>query len=125
MSFTVDGSHVVTLLDHDWGWASDNAFVEPDAGNMLVTVLVRFEGLEEDGTDYGPAGFKVFDQDGFEYGIEFVGREPALGFGEVRSGQSVQGWITFEVPETTSSLALAYSDTLFFNGESARWQLVR
>jgi hypothetical protein len=125
VSFTVDGSHVVTLLDHEWDWPSDNQFVEPDPQNMFVTVLVRFEGLDEDGTDYGPGGFKVFDQAGFEYGIEFVGREPALGFGQVQPGQPVQGWITFEVPQATTALSLAYSDSLFFDGESARWELVR
>jgi hypothetical protein len=124
-SITVDGSHVVTLLDQEWDWPSDRQFVEPSPGNMFVTVLVRFEGLDEAGADYGPGGFKLFDQDGFEYGIEFIGREPSLGFGEVRPNQPVQGWVTFQVPETTTALSLAYSDTLFFDGEAGRWELGR
>ena len=93
-------------------WRQGKQDAKPAKGNVYVAVLVRIEAVSD--ADYSPYYTKVRDKDGFEYDWLVIPRkEPGLGSGELAPGDSVQGWVTFEVPSASAgSLTLVY-DSLF------------
>ena len=83
---------------------------KPDPGNAFITVLVRTQALG--GISYNPYYFKLRDSSGFEYN-HTIGRDPSLNSGDLAAGDTVQGWLTFEVPvASVDGTTLTYSQLL-------------
>ena len=93
-----------------WKQGKDDA--KPEKGNAYVSVLIRIEA--EADSDYSPYYATLRNAQGFNYDwLVFPRREPWLASGELAPGQSVQGWVTFEVPaKDLDGLTLVY-DSLF------------
>lgn len=85
------------------------AVIKPAAGSKWVAALVEIEGINPDGATYNPLFFKVRDAEGFEYNFSAFGKEPQLqSSNELKPGQKVKGWVTFEVPDSDGKLTLVY-----------------
>lgn len=83
--------------------------IKPAAGSKWVAALVEIEGINPDGATYNPFFFKVRDAEGFEYNFSAFGKEPQLqSSNELKPGQKVKGWVTFEVPDSDGKLTLVY-----------------
>ncbi len=84
----------------------------PDApGGTTYTFLVQLESLDPTySTSYNPLSFVMRDDQGFEYQPLFgsEARQPALSFGDLTTGEKVQGWLTMSGPATTSYVELVY-----------------
>ena len=93
-------------------WKQGKGDAPSAKGNVYVAVLVKIEAVED--ADYSPYYAKIRDASGFEYDWHVIPRkEPSLGSGELAPGDSVQGWVTFEVPSASlKKLTLIY-DSVF------------
>lgn len=121
----VEGIVQLEVLQATRGWTAN---VPPPDGQAAWTFLVRFtwDGREpgEYSTGepyYNAIGFSMRDAEGFEYPnlqSDLIGRQPALLYGTLAAGQSVQGWVTFHAPADTAFVELTYSpisdDRVFF-----------
>ena len=95
---------VYVEVDH-----GDGVF-KPEADKLWVAALVEIEGINPSGASYNPFFFKVRDEQGFEYNFAAFGKEPALKSGnDLKPGQKVKGWMTFEVLKTVKALTLIYT----------------
>lgn len=109
-----------------------------DKGNGTVTIHTVSRVQPEYGTDKNPAGYlaldvtytvetgtasygplywKVRDASGHEYDFE-MGPEPRLKSGELATGETVRGWLAFDVP--TDNLTVFLDD---FDGHLATWPI--
>jgi hypothetical protein len=89
-------------------------FIGPAAGQKWIAALAEIEGINPDGASYNPFFFKVRDEQGFEYNYNAFGKEPQLqSSNDLQPGQTIKGWVTFEVPDTAQTFTLVY--TVFFN----------
>jgi hypothetical protein len=101
----------ITIEKAEKGYTSD--LVKPVAGNVNVSFLVAFEGINPSGASYNPFYFKVADENGFEYNFNVFGKDPQLASGNsLQPGKIVRGWMTFEIPKTTKTLTLTYTPNL-------------
>jgi hypothetical protein len=88
---------------------SGTTLLKPAAGHKWVAVLAQIEGIDPTGATYNAWYFKVRDQDGFEYTSILFGKDPQLqASNDLKPGAKVQGWVTFEVPVTATTLTLIY-----------------
>jgi hypothetical protein len=109
----------ISLEKAESGYTSD--FAKPKAGNVNVSFLVAFEGINPSGASYNPFYFKVKDDSGFEYNFNAFGKEPQLASSnDLQPGKISRGWITFEVPKAAKTLTLSYSPG--FTGEPVEFE---
>jgi len=87
----------VTVLRIERGWRPANPFSQPQAGTEFLTIEVRIDNPTGDQQFYCGSQFKVAADDGTRY-QRTINRTPDLACGQVLSGGSVRGWLTFEVP---------------------------
>lgn len=99
-------------------------FLEPEAGNKYVAVQVRIvndgPNLYRDVVSYGA---QLIDTDNQQFDSAFSDSPlgPELSLVSARAGDVRSGWITFEVPKTSSPAQLQINP--FFTGDPARWDL--
>lgn len=96
-----------TIVEVDLAVDTTGMVSQPDAGNVLVAVLVEIEGINPDGAAYGPSFFTLRDDaQGFEYHASPFGMEPQLqSSNDLAPGDTVRGWVNFEVPEAAAEAA--------------------
>jgi len=105
----LDDEEYFAVVQVDPAFKGDKIF-KPEAGKLWVAALVEIEGINPNGASYNPFFFKVRDEQGFEYNFAAFGKEPALKSGnDLKPGQKVKGWMTFEVPKTAKALTLVYT----------------
>ncbi len=94
--------------------AQDSEYFDAEPGNRLVAVDITQEGIE-DGDPYNPFYFFIQDEDGYVYMPGFIGADvdPRLGSGELLTGQKVRGWVSFEVPEKATLVAVLVEGEVF------------
>lgn len=113
------GYQYVTLTDAEFSSTGYGEFFEPDPGNYIYAVLVEFEGIDPSGSSYNPFYFKAV-VDGFEYNFSAFGKEPALQSGELRTGQTVRGWMSFEAP-VADLVTVVYDPVFGLEGDPIEW----
>lgn len=102
----------LTLLKADWRPDLSDSFFKPAQGNKYVSVLVRYEALD-DGANFNIIHWNAFDRDGTEYDASVLGQiKPDLKVGQLAAGEKVQGWVTFEVPDDVSQLEILETQPL-------------
>jgi hypothetical protein len=108
----------ITLEKAEVGFTSD--FAKPAAGNVNVSFLLAFEGINPSGASYNPFYFNVKDESGFQYNFSAFGKEPQLASSnDLQPGKIARGWMTFEVPKAAKTLTLAYAPG--FGGETVEF----
>lgn len=111
----VGDSQFVTLSDAEYSSSGYSEFAEPEGDNVVYAFLLEFEGVDPDGSSYNPFYFSMF-ADGFEYNFTAFGKDPALGSGsELRPGQVVRGWMSFEAPKV-DTVELVYEPVFGLEG---------
>jgi hypothetical protein len=87
------------------------AYGVPKKGMKFVAVLVEYtagEGFD----DYYETSWRALDRDGLSQERPRHGVEPELGYGRIRPGETIRGWVTFEVPRKTKWLEVRYEQPL-------------
>jgi hypothetical protein len=106
------GDLQITLLEADWNPDLSDSFYKPAKGKKYVSVLARYEALE-DGAAYNIIFWDAVDKDGNRYEATVLGPvEPDLTVGDLAAGDSVEGWVTYEVPKAVSRLEIIESQVL-------------
>jgi len=78
-------------------------------GSSALALDVTIASDKEKGVDAGSIYAKIKDADGKTYTLAAGGKQPSLeGKSDLPKGQSVRGWISFNVPEGTNGLVLEY-----------------
>lgn len=108
----------VTLVEADW--EPELGFFTPAEGNQYVAVLARHLGTAEGGT-YNFFYWEAVDQDGVEY-FGTIAVEPYLESGDLAVGATAEGWVSFEVPLTTTQLHITQAAPF---GAELRWTIQR
>jgi hypothetical protein len=99
----------VSVEQVDWKPKPENRLFRPGKGNKFVSVLIRYEALEENAS-YDRFYWTACDKDGFAYDHSLLdAKEPRLLSGQLREGRVTQGWITFEVPKNVNWLEVQES----------------
>lgn len=99
----------------------DKTVIAPRPGNLRLGVRVEIAGKTEHEVPVNPFYARLVDQDrdGYAYAATFGGCEPALKSAHVSKGQSLSGWITFEIPEKAKGLELTYSPYILNRGDQS------
>jgi hypothetical protein len=98
----------ITLEKAESGFTSD--FARPKAGNVNVSFLFAFEGINPSGASYNPFFFKIQDADGFAYNYSAFGKDPQLSSSnDLKPGKIARGWMTFEVPKSSKTLTISFA----------------
>lgn len=102
----------ITLLKVDWKPDISDVFFKPAKGNKDVSVLVRYEALQ-DGATYNIIFWDATDKAGTRYEATVLGPiTPDLKVGDLAAGDTVQGWVTYEVPKDVDQLRIIESQVL-------------
>jgi len=102
----------ITLLRAGWNLDSSDAFYKPGKGRKYVSVLVRYE-VVADGATYNIIFWDATDKAGKRYEATVLGPiTPDLKVGDLKAGEAVQGWVTYEVPRDVNQLTLIESQVL-------------
>lgn len=96
----------ITVVSADPNYKDPNEFSQPKAGNRFVAVEVLYENGGTETVSYNPFDWKLTDSAGFSYQQNYSGKEPALHSGDLAAGEKARGFITYEVPQSASGLAL-------------------
>lgn len=89
----------------------------PKAGNTYLVAQVAIKNTERDESPYNPFYFKVKDAGGFEYNWASTNaKEPSLKSGKLGKGETVAGWVAFEVPVTAKGFVLTYEPAVIGGG---------
>lgn len=98
----------MTVEKAEKGYTSD--LIKPAAGNINVSFLIAFEGINPSGASYNPFYFKAKDDSGFEYTYSPFGKEPSLSSSnDLQPGKIARGWMTFEIPKSAKTMTLTYT----------------
>jgi hypothetical protein len=80
-------------------------FFRPLEGRRRVTMEIRQESLGQ-AVAYSFALFYLRDVEGMEHNWSITNGEPPFGSGSLAPGESVTGWVTFDVPQNAVPAAL-------------------
>lgn len=93
--------------------------IAPRAGNVRMGVKLEIAGTSSREVPVNPFYARLVDRerDGYGYAATFGGCEPDLKSAHVTEGQSMSGWVTFEIPEKATGLELTYSPYILNSAE--------
>jgi Domain of unknown function (DUF4352) len=96
----------VTVVSADLNFKGQNEFLQPKAGNRFVAVEILYENTGTEKVSYNPFDWKLTDSSGFNYEHGYSGKGPELNSGDLSPGEKARGFITYEVPTSSSGLML-------------------
>ncbi len=93
----------------------DESFA-PDRGNRFVSVHITIDNTGTKALEYNSFDFLAQDDQGFLFGDSFIARDqateqkdPALDSGEIDAGDSVTGFLAFQVPNDANLVRLFFA----------------
>lgn len=101
------------VIRSEVGEGFDNAEypVLDDFESLSLEVEIINTGSTEIAYNSYSFNFAIIDDNGYShYPILSGGKEPKLDFGTITIGESITGWITFEVPKNRNSLDLEFNN---------------
>jgi len=102
----------ITLKKADWKPDSSDAFYKPGKGNKYVSILVEYQALA-DGATYNITFWDATDKAGKRYEATVLGPiTPDLKVGDLKAAETVEGWVTYEVPKSVNQLTFIESQVL-------------
>lgn len=98
---------------------SGNPYIKPTDGKryLAVNVKVDYSGSTSEYTS--SLDFKLKDADAYKYDSTYLEiKSPQLQGSTVKSGDSLRGWITFEIPNSSKGLQLIYQPGFFSTNQA-------
>lgn len=111
-------SKEVTVTEVARNWSTNNQFVVPDSGKEFVKVQVTIKNNSKSDILYNSFDWKVKDSQNVLYDIASATFmiDGSLGSDTLAAGDTVSGFLAFEVPEGDTGLKLQYSPS-FWSGK--------
>jgi hypothetical protein len=110
------GTQRVTLLEAEVSIGGAESRPPPD-GEVYASFLFHIESLSPDAR-YDRFRFSATGPDGERYEYTAGGRQPGLGSSRVLpTGETVEGWVSFEVPADFDRLSVSYEPSFAPTGE--------
>ncbi|MFW5884945.1 MAG: DUF4352 domain-containing protein [Patescibacteria group bacterium] len=118
------GDYAVTVTDMEDPFKAKNEFMQPEAGNKLVAIEVKYENNTSDKSlSYNPFDWKLYDSEGYSFDQGMTeDKEPELSSGTLNPGGKVRGWVTFETPEDSEKFKLQFTPD-FWSSDNVEIQL--
>lgn len=116
----VDGLQVTVL---ESSYSRGEQFQKPADGSVYVAYKIEVKALEGD-QFISTSSFTVATDDGKQGQFAIVMNdewEPSLVLDEVKEGNSLTGWMTFEVPEPAANVVLSFTANMFSDTVDATW----
>lgn len=111
----VAGTQRVTLLEAEVSLGEAESRPPPD-GSVYASFLFRIQSLSPDAR-YDPFRFSATGPEGERHPYTAGGRQPALGSSRLLlTGEAVEGWVSFEVPDDFETLAVSYDPAFSASG---------
>jgi hypothetical protein len=89
-------------------------------GHHYIAAQVSIRNADRDEAPYNPLYFKLRDSGGFEYsGSLLNAKEPGLKSGKLAKGETVAGWVSFEVPVEAAGLVVTMEPLVIGGGYRA------
>jgi hypothetical protein len=92
-------------------------YFAPSPGNLKIGVDVSFEGTADKDVPVNPFYAKLTDSEGYSWTSTLAGCIPDLKSMRINTGDTVRGWITFELPKTATGLKLVYAPFVVGSGK--------
>lgn len=106
--FEIDGLKIV--VNNAEQWNNYNKISSPKQGFIYYVVNVTVFNVTSEIKYVNPFGFKLKDSDGYTYSYSpLFGVEPTLGDGNMRPGDKMRGYISFEVLKSAKNFSIIYS----------------
>ena len=93
---------------------SGNPYIKPADGKRYLAVNVKVDYSGSSSVYTSLLDFKLKDSDAYKYDSTYLEiKSPQLQGSDVKSGDSLRGWITFEIPNSSKGLKLIYQPGFF------------
>lgn len=104
--FTITG---VAEGSEDSGACPIPPYFAPKVGNIKLGIEVKITATSDKQVPVNPFYAKLTDSAGYSYTSTFGGCNPELVSVKLDPGQTANGWITFEIPQTSVGLIFTYN----------------
>jgi hypothetical protein len=94
----------VTVVTAETNGTTESRYRTPAPDWMFVVAQILYENVGSDPVDAG--SWSLGDSQGFTYQTTYGVTEPGLGSAKIRSGDTLRGYIAFEVPVNATGLQL-------------------
>lgn len=117
------GDLEASILKVEPNYVSANEFERPEAGKKIVAVQLNLKNNGDDAEHISTLlQFQLKDASNAQYTITLMGPDPRFPDGELTAGDTVQGYVPFEVPATATGLKFIF-DADVFGGGKIVWDL--
>lgn len=117
----------LTINQVDQSAQGANPFMTPDAGNHFVAVEETFVGVFSTYQDDVDVDTSLIGTNNQTYQPTFDPTADGTNFnsGQVTltEGQTLVGWVNFQVPDGVNVQTVVYSPSAGFGGDTGRWQI--
>jgi hypothetical protein len=118
----IQGGYTLTLANVETAYTYGD-FRSARAGSKFIAVELVFQSSTSTGVNVNPFFATIKEPAGYEYSPVLFGKDPSLkSQNNLPTGELVRGWVTFEVPESSSGFILTYSP-FSFEGIKIRFDL--
>lgn len=81
---------------------------KPVAGTRLIAVEVVINNVSGETISAGPWCGILVDSQGYLYPGEYFGRDGGLAYMDLKQGEKLRGWLSFNIPESATPMAIKY-----------------
>jgi hypothetical protein len=93
--------------------AQGSQYIHPKPGHVWQLLDVQIANHDANAHDYNPYDFNAVDQAGQTYQPDaLLIDRPTLDSGSLPPGEKRAGWMGFEIPRTTKTLTITWSDSV-------------
>lgn len=107
------GDYIITVNGTENPYIESKTYSQPDSGNKYIAVEVTYENETKDSISYNVYDWLLSDSDGYTYDQAWGSKEPNLSSGDLNPGEKVRGWVTFEVPETSTQYSIKFTPSIW------------
>ena len=107
----------VTVTGVERNWSTGNQFVTPESGKEFVKVQVTIKNNSNNDISYSSIDWKAKDSNNVQYDIASATFmiDGSLGSDTLSAGDTISGFLAFEVPDGDAGLKLLYSPSFWTN----------
>lgn len=100
------------LVNEVRDYESTNGLIQPRPGCRFLVLDVTLTNQSEETVSHSDLDFQLQDDKYRSYNVGLTDLEPSLGYGTLQPGESVRGFLSFELPEGARPSTLVYRPVL-------------
>ncbi len=103
------GQGWVLTINQPEDFTPASAWDKPAQSKRFVTIDVVYENTSSERDSFSVSNFRLKDEEDHAYSGEYSGKEPKLESGDLGPGETIRGFITFEILEDVKVKSVVYS----------------